>query len=470
MRDETAAVGWLELLRPEWIPSLVVLLGGVLLYSMNVLMMATVLPSIVEEVGGARLMSWPTTGYLATSLIAATCTGLLSAVLGAGRTFFAGTMIFFVGTLVCAMAPSMGLVITGRVVQGLGCGLLNAMAYVLVRQVFPQAVWPRVLAALAAVWGISVLVGPLVGGVFAAFDSWRNAFYAVAVMALLLGVVALKALPHQPATTKTPPPRVPVGRVALLCLAIAAMSLAAIGQGAAEKGGLIVFALAVLIAMLRIDRTAEAPLLPRDAFSLRTATGVGLWVALLVSIAFSPLSVFGPMFLQRLHGFDPLTAGYAVASASLAWTLAAVAVAGFTEDWPERMIIIGPLVMGLGLLGISLLMPTGPVALLCVAIASIGLGIGSCWAFIAQRVMSHAEEGDETVAASSVPTTQQLGLALGAAVAGLLANAAGLSADLDVIGIANAAFWVPLVFIVAAGLAVLMALHLRTIARRPVTD
>ena len=77
--------GWHALLAPEWIPSLAVLLGGVLLHSMNVLLVATVLPSIVDEVGGAALMSWPTTGYLASSIVAATCTGRLTAAMGSGN-------------------------------------------------------------------------------------------------------------------------------------------------------------------------------------------------------------------------------------------------------------------------------------------------------------------------------------------------------------------------------------------------
>ena len=75
MSPEAPKVGWATLLKPEWLPLLAVLLGGVLLHSMNVMMLATVLPSVVEEVGGAALMSWPTTAFLASSIVAATCTG-----------------------------------------------------------------------------------------------------------------------------------------------------------------------------------------------------------------------------------------------------------------------------------------------------------------------------------------------------------------------------------------------------------
>jgi MFS family permease len=149
--------GWVALLTPEWIPSLAVLLGGVLLHSMNVLLVATMLPSIVAEVGGAALMSWPTTAYLACSIVAATCTGLATAAVGPGRAFAGGALVYCVGTLLCAFAPAMGQVIAGRFVQGGGGGLLSAVAYVVVRGTFPESLWPRVFALLASVWSISVL-------------------------------------------------------------------------------------------------------------------------------------------------------------------------------------------------------------------------------------------------------------------------------------------------------------------------
>src|ERR1700731_3428223 len=170
MRQGTG--GWVDLLKPEWVPPLSVLLGGVLLHSMNVLIVATVLPSIVAEVGGATMMSWPTTAFLASSILAATCTGLLTVVIGARNAFCAGAVIFGVGALLCAHAASMGHFIAGRFVQGFGGGLLAAVAYILVRSTFPQPTWPRVLALISAAWSVSILMGPLAGGVFARHGDW----------------------------------------------------------------------------------------------------------------------------------------------------------------------------------------------------------------------------------------------------------------------------------------------------------
>ena len=196
MSEETAKTGWSALLRPAWLPAVAVLVGGVLLHSMNVLMLATVLPSVVDDLGGAALMSWTSSAFLASSIVAATCTGYLTAILGARTVFCAGALIFGLGALTCALAPSMAQVVAGRFVQGFGGGLLTAMAYVLVRSTFPETLWARGFTLLSGAWSLSIVVGPLVGGVFARYGDWRGAFFLVTAIAGVLALVAWRALPR----------------------------------------------------------------------------------------------------------------------------------------------------------------------------------------------------------------------------------------------------------------------------------
>jgi len=99
-------------------------------------------------------------------------------------------------------------------------------------------------------------------------------------------------------------------------------------------------------------------------------------MVLLLSVAYSPLAIYAPLFLQRLHGLKPLAAGYMVAEASLAWTTAALTVASLTDKWPARLIVAGPVMMSVGLLGVAAVMGPGPVAALLPPIALIGIGIG----------------------------------------------------------------------------------------------
>lgn len=459
MSTEAQKVGWAALLKPAWFPALAVLVGGVLLHSMNVLMLATVLPSIVEDVGGATLMSLPTTAFLASSIVAASCTGYITAVFGARRAFATGALIFGVGALLCALAPSMAQVIAGRFVQGFGGGLLSAIAYVLVRNTFPEAAWTRVITLLSGAWSMSILVGPLLGGAFATYGNWRGSFYAVTALACVLAVLAMRALPRT-LQGHGERPRVPGLRMALISSAILAMSVAAASPVAAVKAALFVAAIGGLVLMLRLDRRATAPLLPRDAFSVSTQTGIGLWLALLISASFSPLQLYVPTFLQVLHGIDPLAAGYMVAGGSLGWTVASVLVAGASPRWIGRLLVMGPLAMAVALFGLAGLLPLKPFALSIGPIILLGVGIGSTWAFTAQRVMSGARKGEEAAAASSVATVQQAGGALGAALAGLIANLAGLSGGLTMADVTAAAYWVPGCFIAIALAATLAGIRL----------
>jgi MFS family permease len=431
---------------------------------MNVLIVATVLPSLVGEVGGATMMSWPTTAFLASSILAAACTGLLTVAIGPRTAYCAGALIFGVGALLCAHAASMGHFIAGRFAQGFGGGSLAAVAYILVRSTFPEPMWPRVLALISGAWSVSILLGPLAGGVFARSGGWRSVFIGVTALAVLLAAAALRVLPRAKRERAAALPRVPGARVALICVAIIALSSAAVIDAPLGKAGLIALTLAALAGMLRLNRSAATRLLPGDAFSLRSVTGVGMWSALLMAIAYSPLQIFVPLFLQTLHGFDPLSAGYAVAASSLGWTVAALAVAGLSSVWARRMLILGPAVMAIGLLGVAALGALGPIPGLLLGILMVGLGIGMCWAFVAQRVMGGAAREDATIAASAMPTVQQVGLALGGAVAGLIANMAGIS-DGDLGGIIQAAFWVPASFTCAAVVAGGMGLRLAALSK-----
>ena len=467
MEQDSVREGWRSLFKREWIPTLAILLGGVLLQSMNVLLLTTVLPSIVGELGGVAMLSWPTTAYLASSIVAASCAGVLATAVGSRTVYCVGVTIFALGALLCSMAPAMGWIVVGRLIQGFGGGLEAAVAYVLVRGTFPELAWSRTIALMSTSWSMSVLIGPLVGGVFAHFGNWRSAFVTTAVIAVVLTISAFFILPSVTARV-TSPLRVPAGRVALICLAIAATSAASVVASPLAKSALIVAASVSLAVMLRLDRLATTRLLPSDAFSWRTQTGVGLWLALLLCITFSPLQIYVPMFLQQLHGFDPLSAGFAVASASLAWTIASLATAGVSVRWPDRLMLTGPAVMGLSLTAIAFLAPyaTASALLLVSAIAALGAGIGQCWPFVAHRIMNSAKAGNEVVAASSVPTVQQMGFAFGAAIAGVIANASGLSAAIPDEGMARAAFWVPASFAVSAILAFLTGLRLRSL-RKP---
>jgi len=312
---------------------------------------------------------------------------------------------------------------------------------------------------------MAVLVGPMLGGAFATWGNWRGSFYAVTVLAALLAVVAGRALPRARAEKAGPVRAIAGGRVALICLAIATMSAASVVTLPSTKAGLFLAAVGLLVTMMLLDRRSPAPLFPSDAFSLRSVTGIAMWFCLLVSVAYSPLSIFIPIFLQSLHGFDPLAAGYTVAGASMGWTVASLVVAGRTPRAAGRLLVAGPLAMAAGLTGVALLM-SQPVLILPAFIALVGVGIGSCWGFGVQRLMGGARQGEAELAASAVATVQQSGFALGAAAAGIAATLAGFSRDLSAQDVTAAAFAVPLSFAPVALVAAIAGARLASLAGR----
>jgi MFS family permease len=442
--------GWLELVRCGRGLKLTILLGGVLLYAMNALLTSTVAPSAVREFGGIVYITWPTAAFLSSSIAAASAAGLLTSRIGARYAYSLAASVFLLGALWCAVAAGMPQLIAGRFVQGIGGGLISSLSYVLVRMMFPERLWPRAFALISAVWGIAVLLGPLIGGAFSNAGSWRGAFYFVASAAALLALAAVIGLPSEEVPARrSEGDSFPIGRLTLLTVSIAAMCAAQVAQGAAIVLALITLSVAAVAIMLRLDRSARDPLFPSDAFSVRSVVGCGLWMALLLSIAGDAFPLYGPLFLQEIYHLNPLSAGYMVALEALSWTLAAVTVAGWGELWSSRLVVAGPLVMGAGLVGISFLMSAGTLAQLPPAIICAGAGIGCCWAFIAQRVMQAAKPGEGDLAASSIPTVQLFGFALGGAVAGLIADLAGYSNGLTLQATHTAARFLPSTFAIA---------------------
>src|SRR5262249_8552741 len=146
--------------------------------------------------------------------------------------------------------------------------------------------------------------GPLIGGLFASYGSWRGAFFLITALGIVLGLAAVLTLPADAAAGDNETSELPMLRVALICTGIALLSSAAVLGRPAAKAGLLACATGSFLLMLRIDRRAQRKLLPSDALSLRSATGAGLSMSFLLSLAYSPLAIYVPLILQQLHSVN----------------------------------------------------------------------------------------------------------------------------------------------------------------------
>jgi hypothetical protein len=165
-------------------------------------------------------------------------------------------------------------------------------------------------------------------------------------------------------------------------------------------------------------------------------------MVLCFSAATIAMSVYGPILITRLHGVSALTAGYIVAASSIGWSIMAVIVSGADEKHDGSLILGGMVVLTLSIVGFMLTVPYGPLWLVTIFAALEGTGFGMAWTFILRRVTILAPRGETERTAAALPTLQRLGYALGAAYAGIIANAAGIADSMDRATAQAVGFWI----------------------------
>lgn len=431
--DRTAeTAGWREILGRGHIAPLILVCVGVWLHAADALLITTMMPAIVEGIGGAKLVAWNFALYEVGSITAGAAAGLVALRCGPRVPMALAAGLFAAGCLLSALAPSMAVLLAGRVAQGLGGGGLVSLAFVAVGRLFPGPLMPRAMAAMSLVWGASAFLGPLAGGVFVTYASWRAGFVffglQAAVLALWIGFgLRIAAAPE--AVGPAAPARLPATRLALLAAAILGVAYAGIAATPALMALSLGAGLGALVLFARRDALSGANRLwPRGALDPRTPVGAGLVMVLAMNVGTMGLATYGPLLLDRIHGTSALVAGYVVAAVSIAWTVSAVLVAGAPSQRDPAMIGIGMALVALSVALSVHAVPEGPLVLIAVCAVMEGFGYGMAWTFILRRAsaLSAPEEVDRLSAA--LPTIARLGYALGAAAMGIFANRAGFGA------------------------------------------
>lgn len=460
--------GWFALFRDGNAPYSIAFGSSVALHALNIFITATILPSAVGEIGGLDYYSWATTVFVISSIVSSALTSHALAFAGPRGAYAIATALFIAGTVCCALADSMAVVIFGRAIQGFGGGLFYALAYAVIRLVYRETLWPIAIGLITVMWGVATLIGPAIGGVFAEFGVWRAAFWSLVPLAALFCLLAVSVMPGKASTTSTVED-VPCAQLALMVLTIVIMSAASLGGSLLLSIGAL-GSVAVLAALfLGVEKRAAARIFPvfagggaSDLWRIYLAVGLML-------IGMQP-EIFAPYFLQVLHGQSPLSAGYLGALMALGWTAGSMLSAGWTGGRADRTIGTGPLfgLAGLIILTIWLPMPTSGGALvlssLGFGLALVGFGIGYAWPHIVTRVYRLAPSDELDLAATAITTVQLFATAFGAALAGMIVNLAGISGPDGALGASRAALWLHALFLLAPASCVLLLR--RTLRRR----
>jgi MFS family permease len=334
-------VSWREFLGSAYSPALALVCLSVWLHAADSLIVATMLPSIVAEIGGAGLVGWSVSLYEIASVVAGAASALMTMRYGLRAPMCLAAIIFGLGCFLSAIAPNMLLLLAGRVFQGLGGGGLVAMGFVAVGVIFPRRYTARAMAAVSTFWGVSAFLGPLIGGFFVEFATWRWGFAFFGGQAIVLALwIALR--PDNAPSNVSARTIFPWRRLALLCLAVLLVSYGGVEIEPVQTTLCVLFGVACLVLFLRQDHHAQDDrLLPSRPFDFTKPTGSALLMILSLSIATIAITAFGPLLVVAIHDASALTAGYIVACSSIGWTVMAVLVSGSPERLDRLMIVMG---------------------------------------------------------------------------------------------------------------------------------
>ncbi len=407
------------------------------LAALDTSVVGTAMPTIIGDLGGLALYSWVFSAYLLTSTTAVPVFGRLSDSYGRKPVFAAGTALFLTGSILCGSSTNMEQLIAFRAVQGLGAAAVLPTSMTVVGDIFGIVERARVQGLLSAVWGVSAILGPGLGGLIVDKLQWRWLFYVnipFGVLSVLLLVICLqeKALPRRVTIDYA-------GAAALLAaIAILLFGLLQIGQSVSAlplpAWAFVAVAAGLLALFLRHESLTEVPLLPislfrNRLFSISNASGF------LAGAVLMGIDSYVPPFVQGVLGGTAINAGAVLAPMSISWTIAS-AMSGrmmFRRGY-RHVVILGTTLILAGAVLLPAPVDHGIAQLwLMLAMLVMGFGMGFALTAFLVAVQSSVEWSERGIATASVSFSQNIGGAVGVSIMGGILNS-GLHQGLTELG------------------------------------
>ena len=414
-------------LRSERGPILLALMLASALVAVDSTIIATAVPSVVTDIGGAAHFPWLFSIYLLAQAVTVPVYGKLADVFGRKPIILVGIGLFLVGSIWCSCAWSMTVLIVARLLQGAGAGAIQPIAVTIVGDIYSVHERARVQGYLAGVWGVCSVIGPAIGGVFSEFASWRWIF-VVNIPVCLAAASMLSRAFHERVERRRAP--VDLAGAALLTVG-STMVILAVLEGGQSWPWLSVpglgspgIGLLLLGLFVRRERRVPVPILPLWVFTRRLLLTSSIVSACVGAILYG-LSSFVPTFVQNGLGFGPVVAGFAVSMLTVGWPLTASQSGRIYLHIGFRgCALIGSAVACVGCALLVLVTRSSTVWQVGVTCFAIGLGMGLIAAPTLIAAQSSVGWGERGVVTGNNMFCRALGSALGVAVLGAVANAA----------------------------------------------
>jgi len=408
--------------------TLAVVAGGLFLAVMSTTVVSVALPTIGRDLHATSTdLEWIVDAYVVIYASLLLPGGALGDHLGRKGLFMIGVAVFGLGSAITALAPSIGLLLAGRVIQGLGPALLVPGSLTIIRATFED---PRQRALAIGLWstasGLALAVGPALGGLIVDDAGWWWVFgFNVPLAALLVGLAA-RFIPRLE--------RTPVRRrfdwagAALSTGAIAALAFAVIegqthGWGAPEVLAAVAVGASAGAAFFLCERHLAKPLIDVLLFA-RPAFAAANLAAFVLFFAFVGAIVYFSAYFQQVQGHSPISAGFDVASIGVAYAIATVVAGKLVSRIGERVpLVVGLVIAGAATLGLLRLDVGTGIGAIWWDFAILGAGVGLCGTPMSTIAMSSVEVSRAGMASAVVNSLRQVGQVFGVAVLGALVYA-----------------------------------------------
>jgi len=398
------------------------ILMALFLGALDQTIVAVALPTIITDLGGQELLTWTITIYLLASTITVPIYGKLSDLYGRKPVLMFGITVFLVGSALSGLSQNMTQLIIFRGIQGLGAGALFPISLAVIGDLFTPAERGKYQGLFGAVFGLSSIIGPLLGGWLTEHASWHWIFY----INIPIGIVALAVIGRILPTVKRPDasrnidfPGIAVFTVAVGSLLIGLTNKQQNDWQTFAVGGLILIGLALGAVFVLIESRAKEPIVPLDLWKSRTYAA-SIMATFLVSFGFFGAAVFLPQWFQFVQGASPTNSGL-YSLALLAGLIISSVSSGYlvSRTGKYKALIMGGLaVMAVGLFLMSHVQADTPLPVLWSWMFITGLGIGPTLGVFTIVVQNAVPVRSLGVATSNLTFFRQIGGSVGLALLG----------------------------------------------------
>ncbi|CAN5295262.1 MDR family MFS transporter [soil metagenome] len=430
------------------------LIMAMFLSAIEATIVATAMPTVIKDLGGLSLYGLVGASYLLASTVTIPLYGRLADLRGRKVMMLRGIGLFLAGSTICAFAPRLGILVLGRVIQGLGAGAMQPITMTLIGDLFSLEERGRIQGLMGTVWGLAGVSGPLIGALLVRSLGWRSIFWLNLPFGLFAAGIIAWSL-REPARAVNAP-RVDWSGAGLLIFGSGALLAATTGYRILP---FTVVGVALITALIVAEQRIKDPLLPIELLTRRDVV-IGSLSALLVGACFMGIINFLPLFLQTGLGLSPAIAGSSLSPLLVGWPIAATLSSTFIVRTGFRTpLVVGAFVIATAMIGLRIWMMTPVTIVIYPIMFVLGAGFGLTTSSVIIAVQTSVHYHQRGLATAFNMFSRSMGGAVGVGIAGLLVGVAFGSEGASASAVAQAPHLLihtlGNVFLVLAGLAVI---------------